>query len=1235
MSGQFDSFARDYHYPSAIPLAPPGRISSPGTRPYRSHLNPIRLPSALETGKQSPPVPSPYENPDGALFPFTPGPLEVSTGASQPLRRAPSVEVGSPTRPRRPSRPDQALLFDAPRPPPTGPLPELPEGRSPPTTTSPTTPFVSYRKPVPSFLPTPPRSDPLAVDFDASTTVRRMPSLDEASPQANSSRLSVGTFEALLDQDRERGGGGATPTIPGYSDETSRLGPRVAGLRAEEDRDRVVWSPRIHLGLDDRGVEAREDRMRHDQERSRLQRELESGRGDLGERTLRRSDDDGSERLDPHTPSPGRGRGKGKDADEFGPVKKRDIPFLSPRYHRTGGPNDDDDPEEVDQSGPVLRRGSKRLSDLADPSIMTPEAEQLEVPQAEPRGRRKSKASTLRKMSRKVRTTEPAAARSDKKPDRHRGGTEVEVVVHDTSSAGEDDASNKSASPIVVGRDGHDEGDWERTRREATCLAGRMNWSLIEFEGWFSRVVHLLYPFVMFAHIPATIFLDYNLLYILVQVALYPAFPSAASMNAVIGRRAVVPVPDLASSTGWWVAVGVYAACTAVWLFGICLVRECGRAYLRRWGGGGGRVQIEKVYDDSAAFNYACVRSFGTFSFVWQVRLATLRHSNPLSRAVEGTSRVDFIRETFYWYRQNWPTVLLLLPRAAISVAVLLIYSTTLYGTSTNTNEFASRDSAYFDAATGALTGFAFGVVFTNCLWAAWRLVLVLISWIGLWLLDDPLALFRRSKLDEAPSTQYLSSVRTGSSFGFEEKQFHLSTLPRLSFSTAPILNWKVRRQRRLRAAILVCLGSTPLSATSSTFPSPFLHSPYVVGTGSPWSQAKAAHKVKSRDVAIGSDGKGAEELDVRGDGAARPDDEVMSSPAPRSGLWGYVSPFVSPRATFTRSPLISVSRASPPVPVGFGEPAFAAPGARRPSGVSLGGDIGESKLHRRIRSIPVDQRDDAQWHSGAPTVSAHSQVASTVHVPRRPSTGPSHLSPDEQSPADAYPFHNSDTFPAHLAPPERPQLVSRFSAFSATPSSGVSSALTPSTLPTPAQLPFSPSRLDADLARIPSEHLRLSDKLLSELKRVESDDRRAATSDANRTSEYEDTASFATAREHPASSRGHADVSREDDEDPTMRFSRVSYISQPDSVGGRSETSTLRGAVRTPDISRSLGTFADISDMDDEDVAPNRASDRPLLPPFRLSADQNADVLSLGPATPVLDSEQAEDGAFPEAPRP
>lgn len=128
------------------------------------------------------------------------------------------------------------------------------------------------------------------------------------------------------------------------------------------------------------------------------------------------------------------------------------------------------------------------MSDLAEPTTTNRNSPDLENPATRPVGqvRRKSRASTLQKMAKKASPKDKEKG-FPRKVSRE-AGNEVEVVVHDSASQDEGEFSDKMTSPVIGGAD---EGDWERTKREATCLAARMNWSFVEFDSWFARFIHV------------------------------------------------------------------------------------------------------------------------------------------------------------------------------------------------------------------------------------------------------------------------------------------------------------------------------------------------------------------------------------------------------------------------------------------------------------------------------------------------------------------------------------------------------------------------------------------------------------------------------------------------------------------------------------------------------------------------------------------------------------------------
>lgn len=83
------------------------------------------------------------------------------------------------------------------------------------------------------------------------------------------------------------------------------------------------------------------------------------------------------------------------------------------------------------------------------------------------------------------------------------------------------------------------------------------------------------------------------------------------------------------------------------------------------------------------------------------------------------------IAETCFFYAQNLPTVAILLPRAALSMALLFAFSKPpAYTNST----VSPRDQTFFRQ-DGSLTDYARGVLFANAAWTAWRLLVLIASW--------------------------------------------------------------------------------------------------------------------------------------------------------------------------------------------------------------------------------------------------------------------------------------------------------------------------------------------------------------------------------------------------------------------------------------------------------------------------------------------------------------------------
>ena len=128
------------------------------------------------------------------------------------------------------------------------------------------------------------------------------------------------------------------------------------------------------------------------------------------------------------------------------------------------------------------------------------------------------------------------------------------------------------------------------------------------------------------------------------------------------------------------------------------------------------------IYFSSPAFNMTAMTSYTNFCFLYHIR------SSAFSRD-HGSIR-DGLAETFWYYSQNLPTVALLLPRAALALALLLTFWSPQAGELALTDMgVRPRDGTFFRASDGTLTDYARGVLIANAAWTAWRILVLLISW--------------------------------------------------------------------------------------------------------------------------------------------------------------------------------------------------------------------------------------------------------------------------------------------------------------------------------------------------------------------------------------------------------------------------------------------------------------------------------------------------------------------------
>jgi hypothetical protein len=91
------------------------------------------------------------------------------------------------------------------------------------------------------------------------------------------------------------------------------------------------------------------------------------------------------------------------------------------------------------------------------------------------------------------------------------------------------------------------------------------NLSAIRYRSWFPTLHHTFLCLLTYAHVPVTLFLEYNTLFSIVEVA---AYPEAGQGD---------------TSAAWWIATGIYSAAFIAWLVGVVIVWEIIVEYQRRW----------------------------------------------------------------------------------------------------------------------------------------------------------------------------------------------------------------------------------------------------------------------------------------------------------------------------------------------------------------------------------------------------------------------------------------------------------------------------------------------------------------------------------------------------------------------------------------------------------------------------------------------------------------------------
>ncbi|KZT01995.1 uncharacterized protein LAESUDRAFT_662753 [Laetiporus sulphureus 93-53] len=232
---------------------------------------------------------------------------------------------------------------------------------------------------------------------------------------------------------------------------------------------------------------------------------------------------------------------------------------------------------------------------------------------------------------------------------------------------------------------------------------------LLRNPSWKVRLLFYIFPVIVFGHIALQTFFDINAVYMLIMVAKYPN-PAAPGVAG--------------SGKNWALAAAGYIACWFTWIFVVVILYELIFSFYRRW-----RVKrplMLPIYMSTPAYNLVSMTSYTNFCFMYHIRASAFSGEHGATH--------DGLAETAYYYSQNWPTIALLLPRAALSLALLLGFWTPSPGAIALNNAGISVREGSFFRADGTLTDYARGVLIANAVWTAWRILILLLSFIGLWI---------------------------------------------------------------------------------------------------------------------------------------------------------------------------------------------------------------------------------------------------------------------------------------------------------------------------------------------------------------------------------------------------------------------------------------------------------------------------------------------------------------------
>ena len=109
------------------------------------------------------------------------------------------------------------------------------------------------------------------------------------------------------------------------------------------------------------------------------------------------------------------------------------------------------------------------------------------------------------------------------------------------------------------------------------------------------------------------------------------------------------------------------------------------------------------------------------------------RHSRSDSGSSVGSVRKgrdvwQFFAESCWFYSQNLPTIVLLVPRLAMTLALYIAFVGPSTGTTLGSGGGLGRDGTFFGSR-GELTGYAQVIMWIQLAWGVWRILVLIASW--------------------------------------------------------------------------------------------------------------------------------------------------------------------------------------------------------------------------------------------------------------------------------------------------------------------------------------------------------------------------------------------------------------------------------------------------------------------------------------------------------------------------